>query len=214
MKTTLPAAAIILLAGMPALAHRLDEYLQGALIGIEKGRVQAQITLTPGVAVLPLVLAEIDADGDGAISKTEGRAYAERVLRDLSITSDGRRVTPRLVSVQFPAIDQMKEGTGEIQLDFDADLPRGGRSRTLIFENHHQSRIAAYQVNCLVPRDPQIRVVSQKRDYLQSHYELAYVDGGGRSDALSFASWSGAVALFLLARFALVRRGARAEIKQ
>ena len=52
MKTRLAAAgAILLLAGTPASAHRLDEYLQATTISVEKDRVQAQIRLTPGVAV-------------------------------------------------------------------------------------------------------------------------------------------------------------------
>jgi hypothetical protein len=83
MKPILLAAAIILLAGTPALAHRLDEYLQGAIISVEKNRVDVQITLTPGVAVFPLLLADIDTDGNGVISAVEQHAYVVRILRDL-----------------------------------------------------------------------------------------------------------------------------------
>ena len=53
-------------------------------------------------------------------------------------------------------------------------LPRGGPNRRLIFENHHESRIAAYLVNCLVPRDPDIRITAQNRNYQQSFYQLDY----------------------------------------
>jgi hypothetical protein len=211
MKSNLAAAVIVLLAGTPALAHRLDEYLQGTIVSVEKNRLQAQMTLTPGVAVYPIVLAEIDTDADGVISKSEQRAYAERVLRDLSLTIDGRRLTPRLVSMEFPAIEEMKEGRGEIRIEFNADLPRDRPNRRLTLENHHQSRIAAYQVNCLVPRDPDIRIVAQNRNYSQSVYELDYVLSGVRSDPLSLAWWSGdrgwlvTVALLLFARFAADR---------
>ena len=170
------------------------------------------MTLTPGVAVYPIVLANIDTDADGVISKTEQRAYAERVLRDLSLTIDGHRLRPQLVSTQFPAIEEMKEGLGEIRIEFSADLPPGGANRRLIFENHHQSRIAAYQVNCLVPRDPDIRIVAQNRNYSQSFYELDYVQAGVPANSMSLASWSGdrlwlgTVALLLFARFALLWR--------
>jgi len=44
-------AAILALAVTPASAHRLDEYLQGTIVSIEKTQVRAQMTLTPGVAV-------------------------------------------------------------------------------------------------------------------------------------------------------------------
>ena len=110
--------------------------------------------LIPGVAVSSIVLASIDTNGDGVISESEQRAYAERVLRDLSLTVDGKSASPTLVSVDFPAIEEMKEGLGEIQIEFTVDLPRGGPERKIVFENHHQNAISAYLVNCLVPRDP------------------------------------------------------------
>jgi hypothetical protein len=212
MKNKLAAAVITLSVGMPALAHRLDEYLQGTLISVEKNRLEAQMTLTPGIAVYPIVLAGIDTDADGVISESEERAYAERVLRDLSLTIDGDRLTPRLVSMEFPAIEEMKEGRGQIRIEFNADLPRNGPNRKLVLENHHQSRIAAYQVNCLVPRDADIRILGQNRNYSQSLYELDYVQSGVHSDSLFLAWWSndrmwlGAVALLLLARFAFLWR--------
>ena len=209
MKRALATAAVLLLAGMPVFAHRLDEYLQGTLISIEKNRVSVQITLTPGVAVFPALLAGIDLDSDGMISAVEQRAYAGKVLNDLSISIDGRRLTPRLLSVEFAAIDAMKEGRGEIQIEFDSELPVGAPNRKLIFENHHQSQIAAYQVNCLVPHDPEIQIVAQKRDYSQSFYELDFVQGGVPSIALNSTALSGAIpvramALLLVAGLALV----------
>jgi hypothetical protein len=176
MKPRLIAAAAMLLslAGF-ASAHRLDEYLQAAIISVEKDHVQASMRLVPGVAVFSSVIASIDGNGDGVLSKAEQWAYAERVLGDLSLTVDGNGVRLKLVSVDFPGIEEMKEGLGEIQIEFTAELPRGGPNRKLIFENHHQTRIAAYLVNCLVPRDPDIRIVAQSRNEQQSYYELNYV---------------------------------------
>src|SRR6266404_125904 len=92
------AAVILLLLGARASAHRLDEYLQAALISVEKDRVQVSMRLIPGVAVSSSVLASIDTNADGVISPTEQRAYAERVLGDLSLTVDGNRLRPRLAS--------------------------------------------------------------------------------------------------------------------
>jgi len=181
MKTRLAAAgAILLLVGTPAAAHRLDEYLQATTISVEKDRVQAQIRLTPGVAVFPMVLARIDTDADGVISEAEQRTYAERVLRDLSLTIDGDHLRLRLVSLKFAKTEEMRKGRGDIELEFNADVPRGGPNRRLIFKNRHQRRIAAYLVNCLVPRDPDIRVTAQNRNYQQSFYQLDYVQAGVR----------------------------------
>jgi len=180
-------AAILILAGTPAFAHRLDEYLQGTIISIEKGRLQAQMTLTPGVAVSPLLIASIDTDSNGVISQTEQLEYARSVLQDLSLTIDGRHLTPQLVSEQFPTLDELKDGRGEIQLEFKADLPGGGRNRKLTLENHHQSAIAAYQVNCTVPRDPNIRIARQNRNYSQSSYVLEYVQTNAESASVGMS---------------------------
>ena len=217
MKTRLAVAGAILLS-TPTLAHRLDEYLQATTLSIERDRVQAQISLTPGVAVFPMVLAKIDTDTDGVISDAERQAYAERILRDLSLTVDGDRLRLRLVSSEFARTEEMKEGRGDIRLKLNADLPRSGPNRRLIFENHHLSPIAAYLVNCLVPRDPGIQVTAQKRNYEQSFYQLDYAQAGVRSSPRSFVWWScaqgwlGPAALLLLAPLSLLwRRRTRAE---
>jgi HupE / UreJ protein len=193
MKTRLVVAAAILLSlGAPASAHRLDEYLQATMISVEKDHVQASMRLIPGVAVSSTVLASIDTNADGVISETEKRAYAKQVFEDLSLTIDGNSLRPRLVSVDFAEVEQMKEGLGEIQIEFTADLPGDGPNRRLVFENHHQSRIAAYLVNCLVSRDRNIQIVAQDRNETQSFYQLDYVQASSRSDPVYVKSWSGA----------------------
>jgi hypothetical protein len=195
------------MVGGVAFGHRLDEYLQGTILSVGKTRLEAQMTLTPGVAIFPKLVAAIDADGDGVISEKEQRAYAAQVLRDLSIKVDGASLTPELVSVRFSNPGGMKDGLGEIAIDYSAELPRGGRSRKIVLQNHHQGAIAAYQVNCLVPKDPDIRIEAQKRDYLQSVYEVDY----SQSNVSPWSAmwWLGAVPLVLFTRLAwLVRRKA------
>jgi len=216
MKATLPVALIFLSSVTPGLGHRLDEYLQATTISVKKDRVDAQIRLTPGIAVLPIVLAGIDTNGDGLLSQDEQHAYAVRVLRDVSFTIDGARLAPRLISAKFPGMEDLREGQGEIQLDVAVDLPGGGAHRRLVFENHHQPAIAAYMVNGLVPRDPDIRMKTQDRNYQQSFYQLDYVQAGARLGPASFAWWTGAngllcaIAILLLARLTALWRHRRA----
>lgn len=219
MKTRLIATCALLLAiGTPASAHRMDEYLQATTISVEQDRVQAEMRLTPGVAVVSKVLAAIDANGDGVISKAEQRVYAERVLRDLSLTIDGSRLPLRLGFSKFAKIEEMREGCGEIQLDFSADAPHAIGNRTLVFENHHQSRIAAYLVNCLVLSDPHIQIIGQKRNYQQSRYQLDYMQVDVPQVSQSSAGrpgvrkWLGAAALLLIALLAWHWRRAGAAV--
>lgn len=195
MKLRLAAAVgvLLVLMGTPVSAHRLDEYLQATTISVGKDRVQAQMHLTPGVAVFPFVFTGLDTDTDGVLSAAEQRAYGERVRGDLSLTVDGARLPLRLASWKFAGADEMKDGRGEIELDFDAAVPPGGPNRRLAFENHHQSQIAVYLVNCLVPQDPDIRVTAQDRNFQQSSYQLDYVQTGAvRSGQLSLGWWTGA----------------------
>jgi hypothetical protein len=201
------AATMLLLTAQCGFAHRLDEYLVATIVSVEKTRVQGEITLTPGVAVYRIVLAGIDKNGDGVITEEEERAYAGQVLRDLSVTMDGRPLTVQLRSKKFPSVAEMREGRGEIRIEFGADVGFGGTTRKLAIENRHQSRIAAYQVNCLVPGDPGIRIVAQDRNYSQSVYQLTYQQAG--SDSL-LASWAGlgGVALVLFARLGVLWRRA------
>jgi hypothetical protein len=187
MKTNLAiAVAIFFSLRVPAGAHRLDEYLQAAILSVEKDRIQAFLRLVPGVAVSSAVIASVDSNGDGILSDTERHAYAERVLRDLSLSVDSHVLNPQLLSVDFPSVTEMKEGLGEIKIEFAAKLIPGGSHRKIVFENHHQPRISAYLVNCLVPRDRDIQIIAQNRNGNQSIYQLDYVQAGQRSDALAF----------------------------
>jgi HupE / UreJ protein len=190
MSRLVATVAIFLALAAGTLAHRLDEYLQATILSVEQDHVLASMRLIPGVAVSSRVLASIDTNGDGIISLSEQHTYAERVLRDLSITVDGKSVSPTLVSQRFPAIQEIKEGIGEIQIDFTVDLPPGGSQRRIVFENHHQNAISAYLVNCLVPSDPNIRILAQSRNETQSFYQLDYAQPGRASKPVFSKVWS------------------------
>jgi hypothetical protein len=167
-------AAVFLSLTAPAWAHRLDEYLQATILSVERDHVAGFMRLVPGVAVSASVIPSIDTNGDGTLSEAERRAYALRVLSDLSLSVDGQHLATNLISAEFPSLDEMRRGIGEIQLEFTAALPRGGTNRKLIFENRHESRIAAYLVNCLVPSDKGIRITAQDRNHSQSFYQLEF----------------------------------------
>ena len=213
MRASLAAVcALVVLATAPARAHRLDEYLQAATIALEKERVEVDMRLAPGVAVFPIVFAAIDSDSDGVVSPAEQRAYAERVINDISLTVDGVRLPLRLVSSIFAPREVLQEGRGEIQLRLDADLAAKAARHRLTFENHHRRGIGVYLVNALVPRDPDIQLAAQQRSEDQTIYRLDYADASAPARVSSFAAWSGTwgwidgALLALIAALALVRR--------
>ncbi|HVY93965.1 MAG TPA: hypothetical protein VHA14_14490 [Bryobacteraceae bacterium] len=206
MRRALSIAAVAWLACGSAGAHRLDEYLQGTLVAIGRRQVDAEMTLTPGVAVFPAVMAAMDTDGDGMLSPAEQQAYARRVMGDLTLLVDGRAVTPRLGTVRFPDVEDMKEGRGEIRIAFTAGMPSSGGRRILTIENRHLAAISVYQVNALAPRDPDLKIEGQRRNYMQSRYEVEFAEpGGGKTKSLG-------VEAGLLAGWLLIVWGVRKKL--
>ncbi len=174
IKTAAIIASCTLLFAPVAFAHRIDEYLQATVFSLQANRVQASMRLIPGIVVAPSVIAEIDGNGDGVFSEDEERAYAQRVLGDLSITCDRNSVTPNLLAWSFPQPAQLHDGLGEIHIEYSVDLPSGGTARTFILANHHLSQSSVYLMNVVVPQKPDIRIETQKRNEQQSVYEIDY----------------------------------------
>jgi hypothetical protein len=169
------ALAVLLPLAGAAHAHQLDSYVQAATVAVARDRVGLELRLTPGAEVLAPVLRTMDLDADGMLSGSEQRSYAERVLRDLALRVDGTRVPLRLVRWDFPPLELMREGMGDIWIECEGRLPAGGPQRTLTFQNRHQRRIAAYLANASVPDDPAIRITAQDRSADQSAYTMNYV---------------------------------------
>lgn len=176
MKAGWAALLVAALAGLgwPASAHRLNEYLQATTIELAPDHLTLHLRLTPGTDVAPQVLASLDANHDGALSPGEQHAYAARVQHDLALTLDGRPAPLHLVDAAFPSPPQLAAGLGDMQLAFKAMVPVSRAPHQLIFLNQHQPALAAYLVNCLLPRQPGVQVLSQTRNYTQSRYELTF----------------------------------------
>jgi len=168
--------AVAIAGAAPVSAHRLDEYLQAARVAIDPDRVLVELDLTPGVAVAEKVLSAIDRDRDGRISAEEAKAYAERVLADVSLDLDGTPLAARATESTFPAIDAVRRGEGTIRLRFVAMLPalRPG-AHHLRVRNDHQPAIGAYLANALVPTSDLVAVTNQGRDYDQRALDIDYV---------------------------------------
>jgi hypothetical protein len=196
MKRTRISALLVLLIliGRSAFAHRIDEYLQATLFSLEPGQLRGSMRLVPGVLVAPTVIGGIDSNADGTLSAAEEQVYAQRVLADLSITLDGRSVSPRLLSYSFPTIADMRHGLGEIHIEYAINLPSDRSANALLVTNHHLSRTSVYLMNATVPDDARFRIVAQKRNEQQSSYELDFQQAtvtASRShgDFVAFQAW-------------------------
>ena len=172
-KSAFIAVACLLFAQV-AWAHRIDEYLQATILSLDAREVNGSMRLIPGVLVASSVIAAIDSDHDGMFSRSEKQAYAQRVLGDLSITLDGRSLSPHLLSCSFPEPAQMREGLGEIHISYRVVVSQGGTDHSLRIANHHLPPASVYLMNAVVPPDRGLHILAQKRNESQSVYELDY----------------------------------------
>jgi hypothetical protein len=163
----------------PAVAHRLDEYLQATRLAIDIGRVGVEMDLTPGVSVASNVFKWIDTNGDGRISQAEGEAYARAVLRSAVLKADGAAMRMKFEEASFPTLEEMSQGVGAIRLRATAAIPAASPGRHQIsFLNMHRPEGSVYLVNVLVPQDKRLQVGEQRRDVAQHWITLDYTVAG------------------------------------
>jgi nickel/cobalt transporter (NicO) family protein len=171
----LPLLLALLAFPSGVFAHRDDQYLQATLVAIEPDGVRLRINLTPGVAVAEQVIAIIDRDRDGAISKNEAAGYAELLKRDLTLRIDGRNLELKLTASEFVAPAELRAGSGIIQVEFSAIFgPLAAAPHRLTFENRHLTKMSVYLINAAQPRFAAIRITSQKRNTNQSAGEIEF----------------------------------------
>ena len=142
---------------------------------IEPSGVRLQINLTPGVAVAEQVLAQIDRDRDGAISKNEAAAYAKRLNGDLTLRVDGRDLELKLTASEFVTPEELRTGSGIIQMEFSSILgPLAAGSHRLTLENRHLTTMSVYLINASQPRFATVQITGQKRSENQSAGEIEF----------------------------------------
>jgi hypothetical protein len=196
-------AAGALAVAPAAEAHRLDEYLQAARIGIDRGRIEVEIDLTPGALVAPQIAAGIDTNRDGAISGDEADTYARLVLAAVRLELDDRPQPLVLVERGFPDLEAMGEGVGVIRLRAASRVGSTARGRhRLIFHNGHRPEMGVYLANALTPADASVAIEGQHRDVLQRELRIDYRIG---SPWVAPLSWS-AIAIAAIAGLIGIRR--------
>ena len=168
-------AAALLIVAFSAPAHRLDEYLQAARIGIEPDRVFVQMYLTPGADVADVLIPMIDRNGDGVMSSDERRSYAREVVAALAVEFDGSPRALQLTDSQFPSVAEIRSGEGTIQLQATAPLTMAAiGTHRIRFENAHLPDRSVYLANALVPQSAHVSVTNQLRDQKQSQLTIEY----------------------------------------
>jgi hypothetical protein len=167
-------------------AHRLDEYLQAARIGIDTDRVRIELDLTPGIAVADRVMSAIDRDRSGTISADEADAYAGAVRSAMTLEIDGRSLPLEIVNRQFPSSESVMKGEGTVRLELAATTPAlASGAHRLLFRNAHRPDIGVYLANALVPSSPHVTLSVQRRDINQRELSVDFVLAGTSAEWLN-----------------------------
>jgi nickel/cobalt transporter (NicO) family protein len=132
---------MLALPAAPAQAHPADMYFHVHTIRLHPDGVQAKWGISPGSLLAYYIWEQADADGNGAVSTDEARAWGEPLIEDyFAVLGDSLRLTWRLESVDWPdALIDFESGDQMIQLHLAADWPAGvGDNPNLIIYNRYQ----------------------------------------------------------------------------
>jgi hypothetical protein len=176
MTRVAPIVAALLVAWPAGLdAHRLDEYLQAARVGVSPSAIVIELSLTPGVAIAADILARLDLDGDGRIQPREAESYGRRVLADLNARLDDAPLALTLGRVDVPPPGELRAGVAAIHVELVGDLP-GRASGRHVFEltNTHLAEQSVYMANALLPETDLVTILLQERDPRQQTFRLRY----------------------------------------
>jgi hypothetical protein len=185
-----------------ASAHRREDHLQAARLGVEPDSVLVTLDLTPGLEVADSFLAALDRDRDGSLSSEEQRAYAAQVLSALALEVDQRPLRLRLLSWDFPETSAVRRGEGTLRLTIQATLPKlSAAAHRLRFRNAHLAGQSTYLANALVPESALVQVTAQRRAADQSELTIEYTLRGDAPAATRAWLLGGVAAALLLVRF-------------
>jgi hypothetical protein len=175
----------VFIATVGVSAHRLDEYLQAARLGIDPDKVELSLDLTPGVAVAAQVLADIDLDRDKSISAAEAERYAQRLVDAIRLDVDGRPLRLALVDYAAPTAEAVMRGEGTLRLRALAALPPlSSALHHLRYRNTTRPDIGAYLANALIPASDRVVITDQRRNDNQQELTIDYMV---RADPTNFS---------------------------
>ncbi len=167
-------AGSIVLAGAPASAHRLDEYLQAMRVDVRTDGIVVELDLTPGANLAADIIAALDRNGDGEIGPDEADSHATGVLNSLDVQIDGRSAALTKTRQDFPALEELRDGAGVIRLMFVADIEQAGGTHHLIVRNGYRPDVGVYLANALQPSSGSITIGRQVRNRQQRTLSIEY----------------------------------------
>ncbi len=159
-----------------ALAHPLDVYLQASYITVAPTQIMVELDLTPGVLVAPVILPQLDPDGDEQITAAEGRAYVAALLEDVVLQVDGKELALTIDKIYLPAYINVQAGYGTIRVFTTAALAADlTGTHQLVYANNYAPTGSAYQVNAFVDNSVPVTLGQMAREGNQQRATMDFV---------------------------------------
>ncbi|MFT9257180.1 MAG: hypothetical protein ABF535_03805 [Acetobacter sp.] len=155
-------------------AHRMDRTLQATTITLAQDHIMLHLRLTPGQDVAENIIRQMDRNGDGRLSFAERQAYVAQIEQRLSFSLNGHPAPLVAEIARFPSFTAIRTGSGIIDLQFRIKVSLQQGTYRLAYDSQGMGPETVWLVNCLMPRDPAIHVIQQKRSVNQSSYTLDF----------------------------------------
>ncbi len=177
LESTLMGSALFALAAT-GVAQGPKSLYQLNSITIYRNGVDLDWYMMPGTALAADAFDRIDANRDGVISEAEGKEYARRAFRDITLTVDGKPQTLLVRHVSISTRKEMLTGVGSIDYLVYVVLPERFGRHTLVFENRHRRAESKFTTATLNDKaDTSIRIVNPHQGAGGARLSLTYVVG-------------------------------------
>lgn len=155
-------------------AHQIDEYVGVTLVEVQRDRIRAFLSLTPGSDIAAGVIAAIDTNRDGRFSDQEVADYAREMSDGVTIALDAARLPTRLIATTVPPPEDLHSGQAIIRLTLESTPPPQRPGRHSLEISNANRALTVLLANALVPPDPHVRILQQSRDWYQRRLEITY----------------------------------------
>lgn len=145
----IPTFVLLVLLATPSAtsAHPADELLQHLHVALAPDRVDLTISIGGGVLAKELLIADLDADGDGAASAEEVAAWSRVFVQHLAVTLDRRPVPIDLARTDVTVPDLQDFYLGVEPIEVTLRLPTVVQPRVeqlMIVTNSYRQMRSSY----------------------------------------------------------------------
>ncbi len=141
---------------------------------LEKRRVRARIRMNPGAQIYRRVLPDRHQPGRQDLRSRGGGTTRFAVLRALSFSLDGKRLTPKLVTYTFPAPSALEKGPGARSGSSRRRRFRWPGEPEAAFENRQSTPDRRLPRQLRGSGRSDLQAKAQRRNPRQSRYQIDY----------------------------------------